>query len=169
LLYVLFTLRGIFAFSGTNLLTRCHRASSCFLLFLYFKKVIQEVFSELDETKAEVPILLTQRRSPKERQKRATSRPHQVVARPGPWPHHPMAWAPRAPTDLAILPINSLHQENPKAQASIHEKYCKPLPSSTLVREGPEALPSTLPERGIFTGGLLHRHAWVVHLWTMGP
>jgi hypothetical protein len=26
-------------------------------------------------------------------------------------------------------------------------------------REGPEALPSTLPERGIATGGLLHRHA----------
>jgi hypothetical protein len=26
-------------------------------------------------------------------------------------------------------------------------------------REGPEALPDTLPERGITTGGLLHRHA----------
>jgi hypothetical protein len=29
-----------YAFSGTNLLTRCHSASSCFLLFLYFRKVI---------------------------------------------------------------------------------------------------------------------------------
>jgi hypothetical protein len=48
-----------YAFSGTNPLTRCHSASSCFLLFLYFKKVIQEIFSELDETKAEVPIYLT--------------------------------------------------------------------------------------------------------------
>jgi hypothetical protein len=27
-----------------------------FLLFLYFKKVIQEIFSELDETKAKPPI-----------------------------------------------------------------------------------------------------------------
>jgi hypothetical protein len=27
----------------------------CFLLFLYFKKVTQEIFSELDETKARRP------------------------------------------------------------------------------------------------------------------
>src|SRR4051794_18893649 len=38
------------AFSGTNLLTRCHSASSCFLLFLYFRKVVQEIFSELHGT-----------------------------------------------------------------------------------------------------------------------
>ena len=51
-LYVLFTLRYTFyAFSGTNLLTRCRSASSCFLLFLCFRKVVQEIFSELDETK----------------------------------------------------------------------------------------------------------------------
>jgi hypothetical protein len=48
-----------YAFSGNNLLTRCHGVGSCFLLFLYFGKVIQEIFSELDETKAEVPIYLT--------------------------------------------------------------------------------------------------------------
>jgi hypothetical protein len=41
-----------YAFSGTNLLARCHSASS---LFLCFRKVTQEIFSELDETKAEPP------------------------------------------------------------------------------------------------------------------
>jgi hypothetical protein len=57
LLYILFTLCGFFiAFSRTNLLTRCHSVSSCFLLFLYFRKVINEIFSELDETKAKSPI-----------------------------------------------------------------------------------------------------------------
>jgi hypothetical protein len=86
LLYVLFTLRGIFyAFSGTNLLTRCHSVNSCFLLFLYFRKVIQEIFSELDETKAKIHILLTRRRSPKERWRRARRRPHHRVAWPHPW------------------------------------------------------------------------------------
>jgi hypothetical protein len=45
-----------YAFSGTNLLTRCHGASSCFLLFLCFRKVTREIFSELDETKAKPPI-----------------------------------------------------------------------------------------------------------------
>jgi hypothetical protein len=103
-----------YAFSGTNLLTRCRSASLCFMLFFYSRFLLKEIFLELDGTKVKVPILLTRRWSPKERWKRATSRPHQVVARPGPWPHHPMVWAPRAPTDLALLPINSLHQENPK-------------------------------------------------------
>jgi hypothetical protein len=54
---------------------------------------------------------------------------------------------------------------------SIFQKtYCKPPPSSTRDQECPEALPGTLPERGITTGGLLHHHAclrsdvWVVYL-----
>jgi hypothetical protein len=48
-----------YAFSRTNLLTICHSASSCFLLFLCFRKVTQEIFSELDKTKPEVPIFPT--------------------------------------------------------------------------------------------------------------
>jgi hypothetical protein len=36
-------------------------ASSCSLLFLCFRKVIQEIFSELDKTKVEVPNYLTQK------------------------------------------------------------------------------------------------------------
>jgi hypothetical protein len=110
-----------YAFSGTNLLTRCHSASSYFLLFLYFRKVIQEIFSKLDETKAEVPIYLTRRRRPKERQRRSRSRPHHRVARAHPWPRHRMVWAPRAPNKLALLPINSLHRENPKGP-SLHPR-----------------------------------------------
>jgi hypothetical protein len=109
-----YTLWHFYAFSRTNLLTRCHTTSSCFLLFLYFRKVIREILSELDETKAEVPILLTRKQSPKERQRRARRRPHQVVARAHPWPLHSVVWAPRAPSDLALSPVNSLHQENLK-------------------------------------------------------
>jgi hypothetical protein len=164
-----------YAFSGTNLLTRCHSASSCFLLFLYFRKLIHEIFLELDETKAKVPIYLTWRQSPKERRSWARRRPHHRVAQSHHWLHLAMVWAPQAPSDIALPPINSLHQENPKAQTSIHEKYCKPPPSLILVWQGLEALIGTLPERGIITGGLLHYHAclwsdaWVDHLWTMGP
>jgi hypothetical protein len=73
-----------YEFSRTNLLTRCDSASSYFLLFLYFRKVIQVIFSELDEIKAKVPIYLTRRWSPKERRSRARRRPHHRVARPHP-------------------------------------------------------------------------------------
>jgi hypothetical protein len=45
--------------------------------------------------------------------------PHLVVARPSPWLRHPMVWAPRAPTDLALPPINSHLWGNPKGP-SLH-------------------------------------------------
>jgi hypothetical protein len=80
-LYFVYTSWHFYAFSGTNLLTRCHSASSYFLLFLYFRKVTQEIFLELDKTKAKPPIFPTQRRSPKQRRRRARGWPHHRVAR----------------------------------------------------------------------------------------
>jgi hypothetical protein len=52
-----------------------------------------------------------------------------------------------------------LGEENLKTWSIFHETYCKPPPSPTRDREGPEALPGTLAEREITTGGLLHHHA----------
>jgi hypothetical protein len=70
-----------YAFSGTNLLTRCHNVNSYFLLFLCFKKVTQEILSELDETKAGVPNYLTRRQSPEESWRQTRGQPHHMVAR----------------------------------------------------------------------------------------
>jgi hypothetical protein len=148
-----------YALSGTNLLTRCHSACSYFLLFFYSRFLPKEIFSELDETKAKVPIFLTRRWSPKERRRRASSRHTRWWH--GPALGHAMLWCgpPGRPlTSPFYLKIHFIWKTL-RARASIHEKYCKPPPSSTLVREGPEALPGTLPERGIITGGLLHHHA----------
>jgi hypothetical protein len=104
-----------YAFSGTNLLTRCHSASSYFLLFFYSRFLLKEIFSELDETKAKVPILLTRRRSPKGRWRRAGRQPHHRVAWAHLWPCHHMVWAPRVPSDIALPPIKCLRRENPKS------------------------------------------------------
>jgi hypothetical protein len=90
----------------------------------------------------------------------------------GPPPGHArgQVWAPGPLSDAALPPIYSPRQENLKSPISFHEMYCKPPPSSTRDREGPEALPGTLLERGITAGGLLHHHAclrsdvWVVYL-----
>jgi hypothetical protein len=104
-----------YAIFGTNLLTRCHSVSFCFfLLFLCFRKVTQEIFSELDKTKAEVPIYLKGRQSPEERRSRTRRRPHHRVARATPRPRHQVVWAPGPPSDIALPPINSLRRENPK-------------------------------------------------------
>jgi hypothetical protein len=147
-----------YAFSRTNLLTRRHSASSLFLLFLCFRKATQEIFSKLDETKARVPIFPDTRRSPKMRQRGTRGRTHHATARATPWPRWAVVWAPGPLPDAALPSIYSPRQENLKDQSIFHETYCKPPPSSMRDREGPEALPGTLLERGITIGGLLHHH-----------
>jgi hypothetical protein len=52
-----YALLYFYTFSGTNLLTRCYSVSSLFSAVLYFGKLVREMFSEFDETKAEVNIL----------------------------------------------------------------------------------------------------------------
>jgi hypothetical protein len=156
-----YTLWHFYTFYGTNLLTRCHSASSCFLLFSCFRKVTQEIFLELDETKVEVPIFPDMRRSPKQRWRGARGRPHHPLARPRLGPRLGMVWAPGPPPDIAPPPIYSPRQENPKYPINFPETYHEPPLSSTRDREGPEALTGTLPERGITIGGLLHHHVYL--------
>jgi hypothetical protein len=74
-----------------------------FLQFLCFRKVTQEIFSELDETKPEPPISPDTRRSPKESLRGARDQPEGVV------------WAPWSTSDIAPSPIRSLRRENPKS------------------------------------------------------
>jgi hypothetical protein len=79
-------------------------------------------------------------------------------------------WLPWSTSDTAPSPINTPRREKPKYPINFPETHCDPPSSLTQDREGPKALPGTLPERGIATGGLLHRHAclrhdeWVVYL-----
>ena len=119
-----------------------------------FRKVVLEIFSELDETKAKVPIFLSRTWSPKETRRGPRRRPHHVATRPHLLPRRDVVRGPRVPTDVAPSPINSPVRENPKDPSQFPRKVPEPLPPSTLTREGSEALPGTLPERGIITGGL---------------
>jgi hypothetical protein len=129
-----------------------------FLLFLCFRKATQEIFSELDETKAEHPIFTEASRRPKMRRRGATGRPHPRVARPKPWPRHQGVRPPSPPPDAALPPIDSPRREKPKTRSIFLETYCNPPPSSTQDREDPGNLPGTLLKRGIPAGGLLHHH-----------
>jgi hypothetical protein len=135
-----------------------------------FRKVTQEIFSELDKTKVEVPNYLTRRWSPMESRRWTKGRPHLVVARATPRPCHQGVWPPGPPLTLPFRLFNPLNGKTLGAQNLFQKTYCKQPPSSMRDREGSEALPSTPPERGITTGGLLHHHAclridvWVVYL-----
>jgi hypothetical protein len=85
-----------------------------FLLFLCFRKATQEIFSELDETKAEVPIFPDTRRSPNQRRRGARGQPHHRAARPAPGPRYQVVGPPGPPPDASLPPIYSPRRENPK-------------------------------------------------------
>jgi hypothetical protein len=128
----------------------------CFLLFLCFRKAREEIFSELDESKAKLPIFPDTRQSPKQRRRGTRGQPHHRVVRASPWPRHQvvgrLAHLLTPPFRLYIL----LGEENLRTRSIFYETYCKP---PTRDREGTEALPGTLPERGITARDLLHHHA----------
>ena len=148
------TLCHFYTFSGTNLLTRCRSASSCFLLFLYSRKASLEIFSELDETSRTSLFFQKTSDGAKKQRRGAIGAPHATRARQAPWPRPGMVWAPRGSSAAALSPTYSPRENNPKGLSQYPRKGPETPPPSTLAREGPEPLPGTLPERGIITGGL---------------
>jgi hypothetical protein len=92
------------------------------------------------------------------RRRGTRGRPHHPMDRATPWPRQGMVGSLGPLPDVALPSIYSPRRENLKARSIFHKTYYKPPPSSTRDREGPEALPGTLPERGITAGGLLHHH-----------
>jgi hypothetical protein len=89
-----------------------------FLLFLCFRKVTQEIFSELDETKVEPPIFTEASRRPKMRRRGARGQPHHQGARPSPCPRPPVVRPPGPTSGTAPSPIKSPRREKPKGQIS---------------------------------------------------
>jgi hypothetical protein len=78
------------AFSGTNLLTRCHSANSLFSSVLVFQKSYTGNILGIGRNKAEPPIFTEASRRPKMRRRGARGQAHHRLARPSPWPRHHM-------------------------------------------------------------------------------
>jgi hypothetical protein len=130
-----------------------------FLLFLCFKKLHNKYSRNWTKQKPDIQKFTEDSRELKRRRSGATGRPHNRAARPRPWSRPLCVRLPRSTSDDAPSPIKTPQREKPKYPINFPEAHRDPPPSSTLDREGPEALPGTLPERGITTRGLLHRHA----------
>jgi hypothetical protein len=136
---------------------QCH-----FPVFCYFcdsEKLHMKYSRNWTKQKSNIQIFNEASRRPKRRRRGATGRPHHQGAWPAPGPRPPMVRVPWSTSDAAPSPIKTPRREKPKHPINFPETHRNPPPSSTQDREGPEALPDTLPERGIATGGLLHRHA----------
>jgi hypothetical protein len=87
-----------------------------FQLFLCFRKVTQEIFSELDETKVKPPIFTEASRRPKMRRRGGRGQAHHMVAWPSPWPCHHMVRPGGPPSNAALSPIKSPRREKPKGR-----------------------------------------------------
>src|SRR5665811_2291725 len=101
------TLCHFYTFFGTNLLTRCRSASSCFLLFLYSRKASLEIFSELDETSRGSLFYQNTPEGAKEQRRGATGAPHATRARATPLARPSVVWAPWGSSAAALSPTYS--------------------------------------------------------------
>jgi hypothetical protein len=98
-------------------------------------------------------------REPKRSWSGATRGPHTWAAWPGAGPCPLCVRQPWSTPDDGPLPIKTPQREKPKDPISFPEHIAIHRCRRPEDREGPKALPGTLPESGIATGGLLHRHA----------
>jgi hypothetical protein len=132
---------------------------SVFCYFYVLEKLHRKYFRNWTKQKPDILKFTEASREPKRRQRGAPSRPHNRAARPRPWPRPLCVRPSRSTSDAAPSPIKNPRREKPKYLINFPETHCDPPSSSTRDQEGLEALPGTLPNRGIATGGLLHRHA----------
>src|SRR5215203_617953 len=84
----------IYAFSGTNLLTRCRSASSCFLLFLVSEILVTKYSRNRTKSRPRFLFCPEASRTPESRQRGALWAPDDMVARSGLGPRHPMVSSP---------------------------------------------------------------------------
>jgi hypothetical protein len=89
-------------------------------LFLCFRKPTQEIFSELDETKAEPAIFTKASQKPKMRWRGARGQTHHRVARPSPWSRHHMVRPGGPPPDATLSSIKSPRREKPKGRIAFY-------------------------------------------------
>jgi hypothetical protein len=144
-----------------------------FCCFCVSEKLHRKYSRNWMKQKPKVPIFPNTRRNPKQRQRGTMGEAHYRVVRASPWPRHKVVWLPGPPSDTALPPIYSPRRENLKP-----DQFLWNILQAAVVIDarsgGPEALPDTLPERGITAGGLLHHHAclWSDESslpWTTGP
>jgi hypothetical protein len=134
-----------------------------FCCFCVSKKLHKKYSRNWTKQKPNILIFNEASRRPKRRRRGARGQPHHQGVRPSPWPRRPVVRAPWSTFDAAPSPIKTPRQEKPKHLINFPETHRDPPSSSTRDWEGPEALPDTLPERGIATGGLLYRNACLRH------
>jgi hypothetical protein len=149
-----------YAFFGTNLLTSRHSASFLFSAIFVFQKSYTGNILRIGRNQSQSPRILLKLLENR-RGVRVGTRGGHTPGRRGLAPGRaPLCVRPsRSTSDDAPSPIKTPRREKPKYPISFPEHIMIRRRRRPEDQEGLEALPGTLPERGIATGGVLHRHA----------
>ena len=152
------TLYYFYAFSGTNLLTRCQSASSLFSAVFGFRNSTRKISPELHEIFSTINVKSGSFRSPEGTWGGAPRGPHHRPARPRVGPRPAMVWGPHQAPDAHLSPINSPWRKNPNTKTHIPRKVLSRPSSSISDRGSSDVLPAPC-RRGNHHRGLLHHHA----------
>ena len=117
------TLYYFYAFSGTNLLTRCHSASSVFSAVFAFRNPTRKIFSESEEIFSSINKRSGSFRSPEGTWGGATRAPRHTTARPKEGPRWGMARGPHQAPGAYPSPISPPRRKNLIRRQKIHEKF----------------------------------------------
>jgi hypothetical protein len=110
-----------YAFFRTNLLTRCHGASSLFFCYFCVSEKLHRKYSRNWTKQKPKFLFFPTRDGVQSRDGGVRGQPHHGVARPIPGPCHQVVWTPGPPPDIALLPIYSPRRENPNTLINFSE------------------------------------------------
>jgi hypothetical protein len=105
-----------YAFSRTNLLTRCHSVSSLFSAVFMFQKSYTGNILEIGRNKSRTSYFYRSFAKTEDEMEGGRGWPHHRGARPSPWPRPPMVRPPGPTPDDAPSPIKSPRLEKPKGR-----------------------------------------------------
>jgi hypothetical protein len=153
-----------YVFFGTNLLTRCHIASSLFSVVFVFQKSYIENILGIGWNKSRTSYFYRSFTKTEDETEGGQRLATPQGAQPSPWAHPPMVSPPGPTSDNAPSPIKTPHREKPKWRIAFPRNIIQ---AATVVesRSGGSRSSSRHP-----AGGLLHHHGrlrsdvWVVYL-----
>jgi hypothetical protein len=133
-----------YAFSGTNLLTRCHSVSSLFSAVFVFQKSYMGNILGIGQNKSRTSYFYWSFAKTEDETEGARGQPHHQGARPSPWPCPPVVRPSGPPPDAAHSPISSPQREKPKGRISFPRNI---LQATAVARLGGSRSSSRHPAR----------------------
>jgi hypothetical protein len=153
-----------YAFSGTNLLTRCHSASSLFSAIFVFQKSYTGNILGIGRNKSRTSYFYQSFTKTEDKMEGGQEPGSPPGARPSPWPRRPMVRLASPTSDDALSPISSPRRKKPKGRISFPRNILQAA-AIAVARSGGSRNSSRHPAGGrLYHHGRLRSDVWVVYL-----